>query len=62
MEETIMAKISPTGKVYGHLPSTPDHRDFAFSATITPQSLPTSIDLRTIGFMPPIKDQKTLGC
>ena len=65
-----MAKISlKTGRVYGHIVSTPDHRDHVFSApapaltenlqtTALPQTV-ANVDLRPK--MPPVYDQGNIG-
>ncbi|MFI5366781.1 MAG: C1 family peptidase [Candidatus Binatia bacterium] len=44
---------------YGWLPDLPDHRDHLYAATMTPQQLPPSADLRP--GCPPVYDQGQLG-
>lgn len=52
----------PTFRKYGWKPQLPDHRDIKFKLNSTIENnLPSSIDLRQSGFMPPIYDQKQLG-
>jgi C1A family cysteine protease len=52
-----------SGMKYGWKPDLPDHRDIRFSLadTVAPDDLPSSVDLRTIGFMPIPYDQGKLG-
>ena len=54
---TAPAKIK-TSK-YGWKPQLPDHRDKVLAPVKV--AVPTSIDLRTSGFMPPVYDQGDLG-
>lgn len=67
-----MTDILPVGapaprqiKKYGWTPDLPDHRDLRFAPARTRRNtlpkLPTSVDLRTTGFEPPIYDQSALG-
>ncbi len=46
-------------KWYGWKPQTPDFRDLVFRPKVT--KLPSSIDLRSSRFMPPVVDQGDLG-
>lgn len=55
-----MAKTSKNGRVYGHIVSTPDHRDHIYSASQDViRSLAAIVDLRPQ--MPPVYDQGDLG-
>ena len=56
-------KKSASLRKYGWKPQLPDHRDWKFAKVgePTPATLPTSVDLRTSGFMPAIYDQGQLG-
>jgi C1A family cysteine protease len=46
---------------YGWRPDKPDHRDWHFATALEPEEVPTKVDLRVSGHLPPVYDQGQLG-